>query len=297
MDIKELENYRLSDAVKFHKTLNPRIWGSNEHLLPEVREKLLAIAEDFKEFLGLDLEVKDITISGSNAAYTYSDHSDIDLHLVADIPRADASEVYRELFDAKKYQYNDQHDFKIGGYDVELYVQNANEQPKSQGIYSVINNEWISVPKRRKPDIDDISVRSKYEDMGRRIDAAIESGDTAQLDAISNKLRSFRQAGLDASGEFGPENLAFKVLRSNGTLDRLRAARLAAKNHAMSLTEKKKKRKKKMRYGSFGGVFFPGYHYYGQTDAAVDGGGGDGGGGESVKESADSMLTHNYRTL
>jgi ABC-type proline/glycine betaine transport system substrate-binding protein len=57
--------------------------------------------------LGLDLEVTDITISGSNAAYTYTDHSDIDLHLVADLPRADANEVYRELFDAKKYQYND----------------------------------------------------------------------------------------------------------------------------------------------------------------------------------------------
>ena len=104
MDIKELEDYRLSDAVKFHTQLNPRIWGADEHLLPEVREKLLAIAADFKEFLGLDLEVKDITISGSNAAYTYTDHSDIDLHLVTDLPRADASDVYRELFDAKKYQ-------------------------------------------------------------------------------------------------------------------------------------------------------------------------------------------------
>ena len=81
MDIKELQDYRLSDAVKFHTHLNPRIWGPDEHLLPEVREKLLAIAADFKEFLGLDLEVKDITISGSNAAYTYTDHSDIDLHL------------------------------------------------------------------------------------------------------------------------------------------------------------------------------------------------------------------------
>ena len=194
MDIKELQNYRLSDAVKFHKTLNPKLWGSDEHLLPEVREKLMAIAADFKEFLGLDLEVKDITISGSNAAYTYSDHSDIDLHLVADLPRADRNDVYRELFDAKKYQYNDQHNFKIGGYDVELYVQNANQDPVSQGIYSVVNNEWISVPKRRKPDVDDISVRSKYQDLGKRIDAAIESGSLEQLDAVASKLRSFRQA-------------------------------------------------------------------------------------------------------
>lgn len=285
MDIKELQNYRLSDAIKFHQTLNPKIWGRDERLLPEVREKLLAIAADFQEFLGLDIEVKDITISGSNAAYTYTDHSDIDLHLVADLPRADRDDVYRELFDAKKYQYNDQHDFVIGGYPVELYVQNANEDHVSQGIYSVTNDTWISVPKRRQPDINDISVRSKYEDMGQRIDAAIESGDQAQMDAVSKKLRAFRQSGLDAAGEFSPENLAFKVLRNNGTLDRLRAARTAAKNQAMSLTEKKKKRKKKMRYGSFGGAFFPGYHYYGQTDSAADG--GDGGGGESVQEQLD----------
>jgi hypothetical protein len=285
MDIKELQDYRLSDAIKFHTHLNPRIWGRDEHLLPEVREKLLAIAADFKEFLGLDLEVKDITISGSNAAYTYTDHSDIDLHLVADLPKADTSEIYRELFDAKKYQYNDQHNFKIGGYDVELYVQNANEDPKSQGIYSVLDNKWISVPKRRKPDVDDISVKSKYEDLGKRIEAAIQSGDAAQLETLGKKVREFRQAGLDKTGEFGPENLAFKILRSNGTLDQLRAARLAARDRELSIDEAKKK--KKTRYG-FGGYYFPGYHYYGQTDAADDGGGD---GGESVKESADNIDT------
>ena len=109
MDINELQNYRLSDAIKFHSHLNPKIWGRDEKMLPEVREKLLAIAEDFKDFLGLGIEVQDVTISGSNAAYTYTEHSDIDLHLVTDLPKADASEVYRELFDAKKYQYNNQH--------------------------------------------------------------------------------------------------------------------------------------------------------------------------------------------
>ena len=241
MDIKELQDYRLSDAIKFHTHLNPRIWGPDEHLLPEVREKLLAIAADFKEFLGLDLEVKDITISGSNAAYTYTDHSDIDLHLVTDLPKADIGELYRELFDAKKYQYNDQHDFTIGGYPVELYVQNASQDHKSQGIYSVVNNEWVSVPKRRRPDIDDISVKSKYEDLGHRIESAIKLGDVKQLEQLGSKVREFRQAGLDQTGEFGPENLAFKVLRSNGTLDRLRAARQAAKNQELSIDETQEK--------------------------------------------------------
>ena len=290
MDINELETYRLSDAVKFNDSLNPRLWGPDERLRPEVRERLLAIADDFRESLGIDVEVKDITISGSNAAYTYTDHSDIDLHLVADLPRADESDVYRELFDAKKYQYNDSHDFRIGGYDVELYVQDARQPHVSQGIYSVINDDWIKVPSRRKPTVDDISVKSKYEDIGQRIDAAIESGDLDRMDAMAAKIREMRQAGLAATGEFGPENLAFKILRGNGTLDRLRDARRAAKDRIMSLDERRKgsKKKKKTRYG-FGGYYFPGYHYYGQTDAAADGGGDGGGGGESVRESTESQ--------
>jgi len=289
MDINELETYRLADAVKFNDQLNPRLWGPDEHLLPEVRDKLLAIADDFREFLGIDVEVKDITISGSNAAYTYTDHSDIDLHLVADLPRADSSDVYRELFNAKKYAYNDQHDFKIGGYDVELYVQDARQPHVSQGIYSVMNNDWIRVPRRRKPTVDDISVRSKYEDIGHRIDDAIASGDLTRMDDMAAKIREMRQAGLADTGEFGPENLAFKILRGNGTLDRLRDARRQAKDQLMSLDERRKgsKKKKKTRYG-FGGYYFPGYHYYGQTDAVTDGG-GDGGGGESVRESTESQ--------
>ena len=272
MDIKELQDYRLSDAVKFHDTLNPKIWGSDEHLLPEVREKLMAIADDFKEFLGLDLEVKDITISGSNASYTYSDYSDIDLHLVADLPKADLSEIYRELFDAKKYQYNDQHNFKIGGYDVELYVQNANEEPKSNGIYSVLNNDWIKVPARRKPTVNDESVKSKYEDIGCRIDAAIESGDSARLEDIAKKVRAMRQSGLEQTGEFGPENLAFKVLRSNGTLEKLRTARMAAKDRELSIAEAGKK-KQRFKYGFSSNQYWePGFDYYskGATDTDAD---------------------------
>ena len=289
MDINELETYRLSDAVKFHDRLNPALWGPGETMLPEVREKLLAIADDFREFLGIDVEVKDITVSGSNAAYTYTPNSDIDLHLVVDLPKADASDIYRELFDAKKYAYNDQHDFRIGGYDVELYVQNANEPHYSQGIYSIQDDDWVRVPSRRRPEVNDISVESKYRDLAERIDSAIQSGDLERMDALAAKIRDMRQAGLDRTGEFGAENLAFKVLRNNGTLERLRDARRAAKDQSMSLEERRKKKaKKKTRY-AYGGYYFPGYHYYGQTDAATDGGGDGGGGGESVREGRESQ--------
>ena len=281
MDINELESFKLSDAVKFNKTLNPRLWGHDEHLLPEVREKLMAIADDFREFLGVDgLDVKDITVSGSNAAYTYTPHSDVDLHLVVEFPQGQDNEIYRELFDAKKYQYNDQHNYKIGGYDVELYVQDADKTHHSQGIYSVLNNDWVSVPRRRRPEVDDMSVRSKFEDIGHRIEQAIASGDPAQLEAIAAKVKHMRQAGLDTTGEFGPENLAFKALRTQGLLDQLRTARNAVKDQELSLQERKKKKKQAQR--GYGGYWYPGF-------AFGDGeGGGDGGGGESVRENTKS---------
>ena len=281
MDINELESFKLSDAVKFNKTLNPRLWGRDEHLLTEVREKLMAIADDFREFLGVNgLDVKDITVSGSNAAYTYTPHSDIDLHLVVDTPDDKNSDVYRELFDAKKYQYNDQHNYKIGGYDVELYVQDADKTHHSQGIYSLLNNDWVSVPRRRQPDVDDISVRSKFEDIGHRIEQAVASGDPSKMAAIAAKVKDMRQSGLDTTGEFGAENLAFKALRTQGLLDQLRTARNAVKDQELSLQERKKKKKQAQR--GYGGYWYPGFSF-------GDGeGGGDGGGGESVRENTKS---------
>ena len=242
MNIQELDSYNLADAVKFNDKLNPKIWAGNK-MRPEVREKLLAIADDFREFLGVgDLELKDITVSGSNANYSYTPYSDIDLHLVVDLPQADANEVYRELFDAKKYQYNDQHDFKIGDYDVELYVENANKPPVSKGVYSVLNNDWINIPRKIRSSVDDDAVRSKYEDLKHRIETAVKSQDEESIRRLAEKIKALRQAGLDRHGELGPENLAYKMLRTQGYIQQLYDARNAAKDRALSLKERLRKK-------------------------------------------------------
>jgi hypothetical protein len=249
MNIEELDSFNLADAVKFHNQLNPRLWDQREHLKPDVHAKLMEIARDFQEFLGVpDLEVKDITVSGSNAAYNYTPHSDVDLHLVVDMPDAKNSEVFRELFDAKKFQYNAEHDIRIGGYDVELYVQDAEQEHHSQGIYSLLQNRWISVPKRRKPDVDDISVKSKYQDVGHRIEAAIRGGDAAQMEDVWNKLRVMRKQGLEREGEFAPENIVFKMLRNNGTIGNLKQARQAVRDRELSLAEVNRP-KQRVHYG------------------------------------------------
>ena len=284
MNILELDSFNLADTVKFHDRLNPRLWDSSEHLRPEVHAKLVEIARDFQEFLGVpDLDVKDITVSGSNAAYNYTPTSDIDLHLVVDLPQADNNEVYRELFDAKKFQYNNIHNIKIGGYDVELYVQNPNEEHHSQGIYSLLRNDWVSVPKRRKAEIDDISTKSKYEDLAARIDNTVNSGNHDSMAALMKKIKDMRQNGLDKYGELGADNLAFKLLRNNGYIKKLVDARNAARDLELSLDEAKKK-KKKVKYG-FGTYWYPGYAFGDNGE-----GGGDGGGGESrMMESPDGV--------
>ena len=113
MDLKELDSFKMSDAIAFHDQLNPKLFRGN-HLRPEVDEQLIVIARDFLSELGIkDLDVKDITISGSNAAYSYTPHSDLDLHILVDMSQYPDDEVYQELFNAKKNLYNDSHIIKL----------------------------------------------------------------------------------------------------------------------------------------------------------------------------------------
>jgi hypothetical protein len=146
------------------------------------------------------------------------------------------------LFDAKKYAYNNQHNIKIGGYDVELYVQDEDQPHVTQGEYSLINNNWIQVPRRQRADVVDRSTKSKYQDLKQRIKAAIKSGDHETLAGLMTKIKQLRQSGLDQHGEFGPENLAFKMLRTQGYIQRLVDARNAAKDQELSIDERAKPR-------------------------------------------------------
>ena len=244
MNINELDQYRLSDAVRYHDHLNPRLWDQSENLRPEVRRALLRIAQDFREFLGVeDLDLEDITISGSNAAYSYTPTSDIDLHLVVRMP---PDPIYQELFDAKKYQYNDTHAIRIRGADVELYVQPQDQPHVSQGVYSILHKRWIHVPSRRRAKIDDSCVQAKTQDLEQRMTRAQSEGDAEAMDRLWHKIKRMRATGLAQHGEFGCENLVFKLLRNHGVIERFQQARQAAHDRMLSITEQPKPR---VRYG------------------------------------------------
>jgi hypothetical protein len=219
-------------AVHYNKELNPKLW-SNNFLRREVRNKLLNIAQDFIKFIALpNINLKDVTISGSNASYGYGEHSDLDLHLVVTMPD---NPVVRELFDAKKNNYNYKHQIKIEGIDVEVYVQDEAQPHHSAGIYSVLDNVWLSKPTHKIPKITDREVRLKARGYSSLVNKALKSDDLNTVQEIMKDLKRLRQTGLDVGGEFSVENLAYKLLRSRGQIDKLHRHLQRLKDTQLSL--------------------------------------------------------------
>lgn len=221
MNLKELDNFNLGDAVYFHQDLNQVIFDGDT-MNNEVRQALLTIAEDFIDHLGIsNVEVADITLSGSNAAYSYTRHSDIDLHILVDMSKFQDDDIYREFFNAKKTVYNDSHDITISGYEVELYVQDVNDPVVSLGEYSVLNDKWLRLPRKRKADLDQMATKLKYSKLHKLSVYAYKSNNIDKLERVLKTIKKYRKAGLDLHGEFGPENLAYKILRKKGIVQKL----------------------------------------------------------------------------
>jgi len=205
------------DYVTINRRLNPKIW-SQEELKPEVKSKLIEIAEVFQEFIGIDIDVIDYTITGSNANYTWTEYSDLDLHIIV---KGKPSDELRELFNAKKALWAQEHNITIKGLPVECYVQGEKEPHHSTGVYSILAGQWLVKPKKTKPKVNDGSVEVKKDSLIHDIETALLSKDTTQLRKVKEKITKMRKAGLERAGEWSTENLVFKVLRNMGLIDKL----------------------------------------------------------------------------
>jgi hypothetical protein len=224
----------LETLTTFHDKLNPDLWEGN-HLKPQVRLALFKIAKAFVEFINVeDLELTDITISGSNASFNYNNKSDIDLHLIAN-SSGPCKVNLKDLFQAKKVIFNDQHDITILGHAVEVYVQGSEDAHISNGVYSVYDDNWVAFPKKitAKPDI--TNIEHKFEHLEEEIKQALESGDPQTIARLKKRIKDMRQSGLEKNGEFGVENLAFKLLRNTGLIQKLYDAETVETDKQLSL--------------------------------------------------------------
>lgn len=230
--------------IKVNDNLNPQLWEKDETLKPVIRQALLKIAVEFIKYCKVEnKKFIDILFVGSNANYNYTPQSDIDLHIVTDFSQIDANaELIGEYFKAKKELWSLEHNITIDEHPVECYVQDSNEKNVSSGVYSIMKDKWIRKPMKKFLNVDEPSVQMKVADIINKIDSLIsdfEKGEdvTFKTKAIKDKIKTMRQAGLYKEGEFSPENLAFKILRNSGYLDKLSKLKNNSFDKELSLDE------------------------------------------------------------
>jgi len=229
---------------QYHRYLNEYIWERNKTLQPKVKNALLKIAKEFFETLDVkDFKITDIIITGSLANYNYTSKSDIDIHIKVDRDSGYCQECGINMTDvmkAKKTIWADEHSITVRGFPVELYVQLSDEHLAAGGVYSLKKNIWLSKPPRNpniKKEIDHYAVEVKAKEYKAKIDDLINDkvDDKDDIHKLKEKIYDMRRAGLQKSGEFSVENLAFKALRNTGYIKKLAKYLLKVKDVDLSL--------------------------------------------------------------
>ncbi len=229
--------------VKTNDELNPLFWKKDE-LNYDIRQKLLKIAIEFIKYCKIeDKKFLDIMFVGSNANYNYTQFSDIDIHILLDFSRIEAEpEIIGEYFKAKKELWSLEHDITIDDHSVECYVQSTTEPFTSLGVYSIYKNEWIRKPLKKFINIDEAAIQLKAADIMNKIEILIDEFNSGhdvieKTIAIKNKIKKLRKTGLYKEGEYSPENLAFKILRNSGYLDKLNKLKNLSFDKSLSLED------------------------------------------------------------
>ena len=230
---------------KIKDDLNRDIWDEDNQLKAEISNKLLAIAEDFYLGLNLDAPILDVTFTGSMANYNWTEKSDIDLHIVIDyLALNEDYELVKRYLSQVKANWNRSHEIMIKDHEVEVYIQDANEPHYSTGVYSILGDKWIIEPVPSEFEVSEDDVRKKIDYFETIIEfiAKLEKDNKYEeaygdSDRLSDKLRKYRQAGLEQGGEFSVENLVFKNLRNSDEIGRLYDIKRNSYDAMMSIEE------------------------------------------------------------
>lgn len=234
-------------SFKIKNSLNGKLW-KNDRINQKYRRALLKIARDFLE----DIEVGwvnpvDIIVTGSVANYNWDEnYSDIDLHIVLDFEKVDKKKEFVEkYFKYAKDEWNGVHSLlKVGGFPVEVYVQDINQEHSSQGIYSILNDKWIEKPSIEKMDngrFNDEKISARVAEFMNKIDEVSDEFD--EMDAmpdyseeksklaeeihdkakkIFGDIKNYRRSSANVKPfEMSTGNLTFKTLRRNGYIEKI----------------------------------------------------------------------------
>jgi len=209
----------------YNSILNPDIWVNESEINPNIRIKLLEVANDFYKNSKLTAPINDVLLLGSNANYNWTPTSDLDTHILIDFSMLEMPmEAAKELTGLIKNQWNTEHDIHIKSYNVELYIQDATSVNAATGIFSLLNNVWIKKPAKENIVLDMELIKQKYQDFVLKIKNAIADNNLERMKNVLKDVYDLRQSGLDRAGEFSTENIVFKLLRNKKYMDDLRNA-------------------------------------------------------------------------
>lgn len=227
----------IAAAFELHDTLNPKLWGADNKLLPDVKAKLDEIVDEFAASIDVPLIIIDAHIVGSNASYNYTEHSDLDLHCIVNFSRLDAAPAITESWMwAEKKLFNDEYDISIKGINVEIYVEDVGANTMSNGIYSLFRNDWIKFPEPIEVEVDQQSIDAEVERLKPEIEDALATNNLDVILDTIDQLYLIRKDGLSIDGEYGVGNQTFKELRNLGYLDALKDKASELKSSELSIS-------------------------------------------------------------
>jgi hypothetical protein len=212
-------------TLEYHKNLNQKLWD-DWVLRADARSHILAVAQKWADYCNLtESDILDVQITGGNVNYNFTPKSDVDIHVLVDHAKLgfDTLEIFQDYVRAKKVVFDDSYPITIKGYPIEVYLQDISEKPhKDQGVYSVSKNIWIAKPiyvKDMIPFRDVELAASKQKSLV--IDCIKNQRAAVVARAIKDNITKVRKTSIGRDGEFAFENLIFKELRNDGTLEAL----------------------------------------------------------------------------
>jgi len=240
-------NIQIVKSFKVQNELSPEIWfleGETYKMKPEIRTALLEIVEDYENFTDLDLDIEDVTLTGSLSNFNWSEFSDVDLHLILDF--SETNELLKKYLDSRRIIWNSLRDVRVKDFDVEIYAQDSNEPHFASGVYSVLYNDWIVEPSKGEDvEIDTEKILSKAKGWMEEIDTIEVNSKRKEpeqvlgdIQRLKNKLKKYRGNGLKDGGEYSYENLTFKFLRRNEYLKKINDVRNELIDKTLTVEEK-----------------------------------------------------------
>ena len=218
-NVMEQSHYSFLES---HNKLNPKLW-EGESLKSEIKTKLLKISKEFVDYLGVNVTPLDVVFVGSMANYNWSESSDIDLHIILDYEKIGDKDSIAELIKGKSKYWNESHNIKIKGIEIELNAEDVDNKRFSAGVYSLKKDKWLSKPNKKElPKEEELEkIESKVKKYTNMINKYIKDNNYEKLDTLKSQLKDKRQESLEKDGEYGVNNVVFKTLRREGTIKKM----------------------------------------------------------------------------